>query len=173
MQWHAMAVVLGELAKQPFNSETERAWNVIDAIKWDEPEDRVGRILSQSIKRLLTKAQAHRQTQTSPFHAHVTQHGQPKSSRGASYFVSGGDFDPSLIGHNYHEPTNFMNMDDHNPIPFYMGQHVSPHDMGPQQPIANWYFDSAAIQPLQEQEPIVFNTEDWKRWDEPMHRGLG
>jgi hypothetical protein len=177
MQWHAMAVVLGELAQQPPSSVTERAWNVIDAIKWDEPEDRAGRILAQSIKRLLIKAQAHRKSQKPLLQTNVAHPEQSKSPLAEEYFTATSTFDPALLGHNYHGPTNFVNVEDHHPAPFYMEQHISPYDQSPQQPVANWYLDASAIQPLQEQEPMVFNTEYWKGWDmirdDPIHRRSG
>jgi len=177
MQWHALAVVLSELTEQPPSSVTEKAWNLIDAIDWEEPEDRAGRILSQSIKRMLAKAQVHKEAQTNPPHANLghTEHVMPPQAE--PYFKAHGAFDPALLGHNYNAPTNFVNMEDHHPPPFYMGQSISPHDMSQEQPGADWYFDSGAIQPLQEQEPMVFNTEYWKGWDmvrdDPMHRGTG
>jgi hypothetical protein len=177
MQWHALAVVLGELTEQPPSSVTEKAWNLIDAIDWEEPEDRAGRILSQSIKRMLSKAQAHKEAQTNPPHASLGHPEQVMSSQGEPYFKAHGAFDPALLGHNYNAPTNFVNVEDHHPPPFYMGQHILSHDMSHQQPAANWYFDPSAVQPLQEQEPMVFNTEYWKGWDmvrdDPMHRGTG
>jgi hypothetical protein len=177
MQWHALAVVLSELADQPPSSVTEKAWSLIDAIDWEEPEDRAGRILSQSIKRMLAKAQAHKEAQTNPLHANLGRPEPTKSPQAEPYFVAHGAFDPALLGHNYNAPTNFVNLEDHHPPPFYMGQHISPHDMGQQQPVGNWYFDPGAIQPLQEQEPMGFNAEYWKGWDmvrdDPMHRGAG
>jgi hypothetical protein len=177
MQWHALAVVLSELAEQPPSSVTENVWSVIDAIDWEEPEDRAGRFLSQSIKRMLVKAQAHKQAQTNPPYPDLGRPEQVKSPQAVPYFAAEGAFDPALLGHNYNTPTNFVNMEDHHPPLFYMGQHISPHDMGQQQPVANWYFAPGAIQPLQEQESMVFNTDDWKGWDmvrdDPMHRGIG
>jgi hypothetical protein len=176
MQWHALAVVLGELAEQPTSSVTEKAWSVISAIDWEEPEDRAGRILSQSIKKMLAKAQAHKESQSNPIQADLRHPGPVKSAQGEPFFATQGPFDPALLRHNYHSPTNFVNLEDHHPPPFYIPQHVSPHNMGQQQPAANWYFDSAAIQPLQEQEPMVFNTE-YLGWDmvrdDSMHRGTG
>lgn len=175
MQWHALVVVLGELAEQPPSSVTEKAWNLIDEIDWEEPEDRAGRILSQSTKRMLAKAKAHKDAQANPPHADLGHPGQVKSAQAEPYFTAHSAFDPASLGHNYNAPTNFVNVEDHHPPPFYMGQHISPHDMGQQQPVANWYFDPGDIQPLQEQEPMVFNTEYWKGWDmvrdDPMHRG--
>ncbi len=65
MQWHALAVVLSELSEQPLTRDTERAWRVIEETgpEWEIPEDKAGRILYQSIKKLLAKAQAHRASQ--------------------------------------------------------------------------------------------------------------
>jgi hypothetical protein len=162
---------------QPPSSVTEKAWVIIDQIKWDEPEDRAGRKLSQSIKRLLAKAQAHRQSQTNTSQADMPHLEQLKSPQSEPYFTAGGAFDQALLSHDFHSPTNFVNIEDHHPAPFYMGQHVSPHNLGSQQPVTNWYFDPTAIQPLQEQEPMVFNTEFWKEWDmvreDQMHRRAG
>ena len=176
MQWHAIAIVLGKLVEQPPSSVTERAWNVIDAIKWDEPEDRASRNLSQSVKRLHSKAQAHKRAQTNPSQPIVLQAEQP-GSPAVEQYSSEGPFFTVLTGQNYHGPINFVDMEDHHPAPFYMGQHTSPHDAGPQQPVANWYFDSTAVQPLQEPDPMVFNTEVWRGWDmvrdDLMHRGPG
>lgn len=177
MQWHALAVVLGELAEQPPSIVTNNAWSLIDAIDWEEPEGRAGRILSQSIKGMLAKAQAHKQAQVNPPHAKLGRPGQVKSPQAEPYFVAHGVFDRALLGHNYNTPTNFVNVEDHHRPPFYMGQHISPHEMSQQQPVANWYFDPGANQPLQDQELILINTEDWKGWDmvrdDPMNRGTG
>lgn len=170
-----MAVVLGELSERPRTSDTERAWKAIEEIDWEEPEDRAGRILSQSIKKLLAKARAHRVSQTIPSQAHAGPTGDAKSPPGESYYGHQGSFDPALLGHNYHAPTNFVNVEDHHPQQFYIPQHVSPHDIAHQQPVANWYFDPS-IQQLQDPE-VGYPSDFWKGWDmirdDPLQRRTG
>jgi hypothetical protein len=169
-----MAIVLDELSAQSPSVVTERAWKVIDAIKWEEPEDRGGRILWQSAKKLLNKAQTHRRSQTNTIQVARAHLSQPRSPRMETYFPAEGAFDPALMGHNYYGPFNYVNIESHHPAPYYLGQHVSLQNIGHEQPVANWYFDSNAIQPLSQQEPIPSNTENWKGWDmmrDPMQGG--
>lgn len=171
MQWHALAVILSELSEQPSSGVTERAWKVIDEIDWEEPEDRAGRILSQSIKRLLAKAQAHKASQSNPPLACMEHPEDAKSPSEEPLFPPQGSFDPALLGQEYHAPTNFVNVEDHHPHQFYVPQHASPHGIS-QQPAGTWYYDSSIHQ--QDQE-VAYNAGYWK-WgarDDAMQRGTG
>lgn len=62
-QWHAIAYALAELCHRKSSPDTDRAWRVIDDLKaeWRQPADAAGTLVYSSVKKLLAKAQSHRE----------------------------------------------------------------------------------------------------------------
>jgi hypothetical protein len=163
MQWHAMAAVLSELAEQPRTSVTDRAWKVIESSgpDWELPEDSPGKILSQSVKKLLSKAQAHRALQEGipvpiPIDTHTEEEKPPQSQ---PLFNSQISYHPTIIEDNYPGSSHFIPVTDSTQQGFYMAPELTVEDMS--QP--GWYYGSE-MQGL-DHSGLTFHGQYWNGWD--------
>jgi hypothetical protein len=164
MQWHAMAVVLSELSEQPRTIGTERAWRIIDEIgEWDIPEDRAGRILYQSVKKLLTKACAHQASQGIPTQDRIRTV-QDKHPQRGHFLPTQASFANSIAGDYFPSQTTFASAPEHDAQQFYVPQHIPQDEMAHQAHIQTWFSDSN-IQPLLPDQDLAFNAEYWNGWD--------
>jgi hypothetical protein len=186
MQWHAMAFILSELSEQPISSRTDRAWKVIEETgpvsDWKVPDDKASRILYQSVKKLLSKAVAHRDSQLMPLKPEGKDKQRETGSSPNNHMLQTStqpSFVPNLLAdqfHNAHTHHGFMTGlpthqgIQHQGLPqqqFYIPQQIGQEDMlghahGHVQP---WFYDPNTVLPLHSDHDLVFHPEYWSGLD--------
>jgi len=160
-----MAVVLSELSEQPLTPETERAWKVVEETgpEWEVPEDRANRILYHSVKKLFSKARAHRAAQGIPAQVQIKSIEGGQDVKGETIYSNPGSFDAAYMGNPFHVPSNYSTTPEHSIQQFFVPQHLSMDELSHQEQVQPWFFDPN-VQPLQDQN-LIFNAEYWSGWD--------
>jgi hypothetical protein len=137
---------------------------------WQVPGDKPSRILYQSVKKLLYKALAHRESQQIPAQCDVKdKQREIQSQQPLLQTISQPPFVPNLIADQFHAHHNYMGIPhqgiQHQGIQqqFYIPQQIPQEDILHQNQVP-WFYDQNVL-PLHSDHDLVFHAEYWSGMD--------